>query len=59
MKIIVCYFLSEVEPKKRKQFYIAGLKDDCDILGETFSKIKEQNAIMYYERKVNNSLLYL
>lgn len=59
LKIIVCYFLSKVEPKSHKQFYTAGLKDYCDVLGETIWKKKGQNTIMYNARKVGNYLLYL
>lgn len=58
MEIIVHYFLSEVQQKRHKQFYIAGLKDDCDIqLSEIFRKKRGQNNVMYYERKVHNYLL--
>lgn len=57
--MIVCYFLSKVEPKRHTQFYTADLKDYYDVLGETIWKKKGQNTIMYYARKVRNYLLYL
>ena len=52
-------FLSKVEPEGHKPFYIAGLKDYCDILGKTFRKKKGQNTIMYYAREAGSYLLYL
>lgn len=56
IKIIVYYFLSKEQQKRHKHFYIAGLKDDSDVLGESFWKKKVQSTVMY-SRKVHNYLL--
>lgn len=59
LKTIVCYFLFNMEPKKHKQFYIAGLKDYCHTIGEIFWKKKGQNTIIYYAGEMGNYLLCL